>query len=235
MYFDGSDHHLLLSGATEGAFRLGSIVASEQTWADLQTDWSLMLQKHGFDTLHMRKIMHHDGVYGKSWDEVRPVVAEAVNLVLKRYGHMVCFVQEIDLAIYRRAKALCPDLKAPEALCVDYCAGQLAILTKGDFGKRNVVTMVFDRDEPYLKHIRKVWDQSRRASGWPSQVKDIRSGSSSQEVGLQAVDLMVGLCKYRGLEKVRYIADMLRAFSVIRFSDFESENDLIQSLTKRKG
>ena len=111
------------------------MVATEAAWAEFQPKWSEMVRKHGFGPLHMADLMRPKCHPNRSWVEVRKFIVEAVNLVLGLYGNSKCFVREIDLAMYDLAKAIDPELKLPQALCVDYCLGQLAILIVSDHVK----------------------------------------------------------------------------------------------------
>jgi hypothetical protein len=93
---------------------------------------------------------------------------------------------------YRRAKAVIPDLRSPEALCVLGCVGNLVIPNLADLP----VLLYFDRGEKFMKEIEPVWIARKKrfaqacTRDWSGQIKSIQIDDFEASRPLQAADLL---------------------------------------------
>ena len=153
--------------------------------APFATKWNETIQRHGVQQLHMRKL-GDGGDAGRSGQMICDLFNVFHNFREEFFYFRVCSVVRSDHAEALRTMHL---LKSPELLCVDFCLGGLSIPT-ADADTDNSVKIYFDRNEPFMRHMRSVWEQTHRKleSGWPRQVEKIES-ESSHHPGLQAADL----------------------------------------------
>ncbi len=80
-----------------------------------------------------------------------------------------------------------------EDLCVGFCFKKLGI-AKTDIGQTGCLQLLFDRGEPFLRHLKAPWQRehrkAQRQGGRPAQVRDIRFVTAQDHPGLQAADLI---------------------------------------------
>ncbi len=178
--------------------RLGSAVAPEAAWNQLEKQWPAFLLEHQFPRLHMKELMHGSSLakLGKSREEANSFIKGAINFLLKDRAFRF-FLCEINLAEYSKVNVQNARRKSPEAVCVDYCVGQRAILEACDVGQDDVIKVYFDQGEPYLRMIDRVYRQMRkRRMGWSTQVAEVLAIDSLRNPQLQIPDLIVGLRSY---------------------------------------
>jgi hypothetical protein len=81
-----------------------------------------------------------------------------------------------------------------ESICVErtfLCVGT----ERGEERKPNSIVLYFDENEDFMHKIRRVWLNKRKQPnvGWPKQIADIVSVSSSTYYAIQVVDLITWL------------------------------------------
>lgn len=91
---------------------------------------------------------------------------------------------------YRKAKRDNPNLRSPEAMCTQFCVN----IVPRDLDSKTAhpeMALAFDQNERFLHTIDRIWRplRNRRECGWPRQIKEITSVSSTMRP-LQAVDLL---------------------------------------------
>jgi hypothetical protein len=147
-------------------------------------NWNQTLRQHGMAALHMRTL-------NQSAARNNQLVNELTE-VLGRFSQEFLYLRTCNVVMtdYKEAKIRTASLKPAELLCVDVCLGGLSI-PKPDGGKDDVITVQFDRGEPFQRYMHEAWRNGRKGpqQGWPRQVQDIRTANSVDTPGLQVADL----------------------------------------------
>ena len=121
------------------------------------------------------------------------IISEAVEILRSLSNqHAEARTCTLDSEAYRSARLKVPTLtKHQYAICTAYCTGGM-LITPEDEGKENVVSIYFDRNEPYMTHIYNVWQKGKSKSikGWPKQVANITPVDSTKVIAVQAADLL---------------------------------------------
>src|SRR3569832_1978775 len=146
VYFDGSGTH----PASE-VLTLTACGIADHLVDGLRDRWGAALRKHGVARLHMRR-------FSDVPEQVQlPLLSDLLNSCAHFWTEFFYFrICSVLLSDYRQAKAAMPVLKAPEELCVDFCAGGLSVHEE-DHGHENTVRLLFDRNEPFMHNKHRVW------------------------------------------------------------------------------
>lgn len=191
-YFDGSRY----DGPGIKLLSLGGVVASESVWSDFNQKWRTELQKYGLTIFHMKDAMGRRGeFYGWERQNIENLLKTLTNILFGFFErHLLVKSCTINLDDHQKAKALIPNLKEPEAICVDFCCGTPVSLEEDVPPHRPYSDIVycFDQNERFLRFIDRAWRlrRKRRRGGWPQQVQKILQASTVEEPGLQAADLI---------------------------------------------
>jgi hypothetical protein len=87
-------------------------------------------------------------------------------------------------------------------MLTDWCFRGIGV-AKADIGQLARTRIVFDQDEPFIRHLKSPWQAGRtelkraKADGWPLQIREIEPASSKDHPGLQAADLLSWLIRSR--------------------------------------
>jgi hypothetical protein len=177
-YLDGSGTHV-----DSEILTLSACVMADELIEVFRRRWNEALRIHGLSGLHMREV----GTW--PYERRAPIERDILNLLGQFSQEFFYFrICSVSLADHSAAKRGDSSLRSPEELCVDHCVGGLAI-PGNDMGRRDTVLMLFDPGEKFQRCIQTIWQRSRRMSGWPGQVCDIRCARSTEEPGLQVADL----------------------------------------------
>ena len=161
MYLDGS--------RTNGVvMTLGSVVADESVWLELEPAWDEVLRKHGVRYSHMKELTGGIGQFS-GWNATRreSLLQDLVN-VLERFGpsdrirQYACWV---DLRAHARWRSV-RNHPSPERLC----ARVLFPTFIADYpGIVDALDVWFDQNEGFMTHLREDWQNPKirkRAPPW---------------------------------------------------------------------
>lgn len=80
-------------------------------------------------------------------------------------------------------------------MLMDLCRPRIAC-AKEDFDQTARIRVLFDQNEPFIRHLKTSWQTGRkvlsraRQDGWPLQVREVEPASSNDHPGLQIADLL---------------------------------------------
>jgi hypothetical protein len=205
-YYDSSGK---IDNPNERFLVLAGFAAPDSVWPQFESAWGDVLKEYGVCWFHMSELMALQGLFSreKGWDEGRrrAFILGLMNVWGKFVGERLqayscCLVLED----YRRISGENPSLEKKKAeevclkCCVDCCVGGLQI-THEDFDVPRPISLYFDRGEPFLHRIDRVWRSTegqkaqRNRYGWPYQVASITVADWRDVYPLQAADLLAGI------------------------------------------
>jgi hypothetical protein len=163
-YYDGSGKN---DNVTK-VLTLAGFAASERIWNRFESEWKDVLERHDVQSFHMSDAMTFNGQFElhKGWDETRrqALLKDFFNILGKfRTDHFEAYSCSVILDDYRRAKCTIPELRSPEALCVNFCVGNLQLAIEY-FDTPKPIKIYFDRNEAFLKTINNVWTHVKNKS-----------------------------------------------------------------------
>jgi hypothetical protein len=181
VYVDGSGTH-----GPSDVLTLAACVMDSELIEPFNGAWNHKLERHGVAALHMRTLK-------QSASGTKQLISELIE-VLNRFSQEFLYMRTCSVVMtdYKEAKLRTASLKPAELLCVDVCLGGLSI-PETDGGKADVITVQFDRGEPFQRYMHEAWRNGRKGprsrQGWPRQVHDIQTANSATTPGLQVADL----------------------------------------------
>lgn len=189
-YYDGCGHSN--DNATK-ILTLSGIVSTDQLWPEFESKWRDMLRCHNIRQVHMTDLMALQGEY-KEWDETRQqaLVRDAFNVIGGFRGkHLWARSASVPLSDYRKARKTIANLRAPEAICVNFCFGG-PNLPPDYAGRERCILLHFDRGEKFMHTVNRVWQKFKKEpnAGWPRQVLDIVSTNAVSCYPIQAADIL---------------------------------------------
>jgi hypothetical protein len=199
-YYDGSGSSpdLAMSYVTLAGFS-----ATHEAWEEFKRLWRAVLAKWSCPYLHMKEAKQLAGpFFGWTHEEVNQLVTELANQCLAHvswtthpnsfYG-ACCTVNLVD---YRRACSEFPGLnkiKSAEALCVDHVVTRalslLPAIDDSPTGKCGSAELFFDRGEPFLHTIKRVWEREKKKAGIFGLIARIIPVEMRQVPAIQAADM----------------------------------------------
>jgi hypothetical protein len=196
VYYDGS-----ADGNRKHWLTLAGFSATDRRWKEFNSHWHKVLGDHNAPRcpvsqnryIHMNEAMFGTGGYtGWKIDQVKRLVKDLCNILFQYNGKIHGAVCTVNLDDYCRAKRIIsghPD--SPECICVDTCVSAIAIPPYYR-NRRRVLRLYFDKNEPFLHKINRVWERNKRRNGggWPLQIAIIASVDMHIEYGVQAADLI---------------------------------------------
>ncbi len=161
------------------------------------------MQRNNCSYLHMREAMWLKGEFaGWTDDRVYRLLADLFNECLSPIGRENFKNQfygascTVNLADYREVHNEIPELKEPEAICVDSVV-KIALRALPEnrnlpFGKEGTVELFFDKNEPFMHKVNRVWTRRPRnkLGHLLRLVSHIESADSHDVPGLQAADFL---------------------------------------------
>ena len=193
-HYDGSWEN----GKGKRVITLAGFAANETKWGPFETRWAELLTAHKITEFHMADVMSFYGEFEreKGWEETRrkALLTDVLNCISQsRLDSYACSVLMDD---YEHAKADIPKLMRPPAICVQFCVGGLTP-QPGDLDGPKPISIFFDINEPFMHHVRRVWEKargrrspSRNAKAWFNQISTIAPAVSSDILALQAADFL---------------------------------------------
>jgi len=193
---------------------LAGILAEAPVWNEWAERWRKILGEYGVEYSHMKELFQKTKGPFQSWDHKRKrkfVLALLQSLSFKDRIKLICTSLTVDLAEYRRL-AVRPDIKPPEAVCVDFCISHL--FAHPNFGQE-VADLVFDGNESFQRHLNYTWsrNKSNRASRF-SSIRILQSPDMRKMPSMQAADLLAWAANRRYVAAKdqtstwRYLLDM---------------------------
>jgi hypothetical protein len=94
-------------------------------------------------------------------------------------------------------------------MLMDLCFRGLGV-ARDDAGLAACIKVLFDRDEPFIRHMKSSWQAGRKAlrragkDGWPLQIGEVEPAGSADHPGLQIADLLSWTirCRYEYGDKM---------------------------------
>jgi hypothetical protein len=185
---------------------LAGVGGSNAMWERLNIAWNTALGELGIDTWHTTD-------YFRRKDRIKsaqfPVgLSNVIGQQVLEEFYCVSFAVAKD---YVEALALGHPGAVPPIpkLLMNLCFRGLGV-ARDDAGYLARVEIIFDRNEPFLRHFKESWQDGRkdlrreRADGWPFQINEMRPGSSAEYPGLQIADLLSWTirCRYEHGDKM---------------------------------
>jgi hypothetical protein len=201
------------SGKPESQFlTLSSIVGTEQLWSEFEPLWEnalainkVPIRKCGVGRrFHMTDLFARSGDY-EGWDETRErkLLIDLFNVLGKfRATRLRAYSCTVSMEDYRRAKLAIPNLRKPEAICVNYCVGGVNY-TQEELSSPHPIELYFDSNEGFLHTINTIWQKEHKQSaGWANQIGCIVP-VTDKYYPIQAADFLAGIVGryHRGRDK----------------------------------
>jgi hypothetical protein len=176
---------------------LTCLAATDNIWQQLEPLWVKVCKERGdVPYIHMTDLWACKGIY-KGWDEFdRNYLINGLQTLFLPFmdnPELQQFTCQIDLASYarwRRVKHL-PD---PARFCTRIAFPQMVDWfyrpQKGVFV--DVIDAFFDRNEPFMRHIRADWQSKKSRNNWPvwNLVRVIEEVDMTRTIPLQMADLI---------------------------------------------
>jgi hypothetical protein len=193
VYYDGT-----IDGKHKKAMTLTGLAAPERLWVTFEAEWDKCLTgNHVYEDFHMTDFMSGQGYWatlGKH--EKEKLIKDLWNVFGRnRDSRLRAYSCTVLLEEYKKAQLKVPNLREPEAMCVDFCVGGLQ-LTKEELSIPKPILLYFDRNEKFMHKINRVWQKipgknnyagTRR--GWPYQIRNIIPVDMSY-IPIQAADMI---------------------------------------------
>ena len=153
LYLDGS--------LTDGVvMTLGSVVADESVWSELEPAWDEVLRKHGVRYSHMKELTGGIEQFTDWTRKQRVAFLGDLVGVLERYGpsdrirQYACWV---DLRAHGKWKRI-RNHPSPERLCARVL---FPTFIKDYPGIIDTIDVWFDQNERFMTHLRENWDNPK--------------------------------------------------------------------------
>ncbi|HYL35240.1 MAG TPA: DUF3800 domain-containing protein [Bryobacteraceae bacterium] len=199
-YFDGSG-----TGDDCRIMVLSGVGASDETWKAFDTAWSTARNELGLDVWHSTDYFRRIPAM-----KAEPPVS-LLNIIGQQWSQEFNSVSfAADKAAVETIRNQFHDAVPPvERMLTDWCFRGIGV-SKADTGHRDRARILFDRSEPFIRHLKSPWQAGRRelkrvkAGGWPLQIREIEPASNKDHPGLQAADLLSWLirCRYEYGDKL---------------------------------
>jgi hypothetical protein len=180
-YFDGSG-----TDRNSAVMALTGLAAADRAWDVFNQRWTQTLRQLGLRSWHTSDQVKRL----RAASPRHPVPAPILNAA-------ACIADnEFEVASFAIDKAALNSIRedlggeTPDAaqLCVRLCCGALGV-SKADWAQMNAVRVLFDRNEPFIRWLKRPWqtharDSRHTRSGWPGQIKLIDAVASDDHPGL---------------------------------------------------
>jgi hypothetical protein len=185
---------------------LSAVGGSDDALRAFDQGWKDALQELGIRTWHSTD-------YFRTRNRVaKPKAPIALANVI---GQLTC--QEFNCVSFAADKAAVEALRIQfpdvvptvDRMLLDLCFAGLRA-AKADTGEPGRIRVLFDRGEPFIRHLKSSWQRGRtelrraREGGWPLQIREMEPARSEDHSGLQAADLLswVIRCRYEYGDKL---------------------------------
>jgi hypothetical protein len=191
-YFDGSGKS---DNRGSNFLVLAGFAAENGLWVDFDNGWRSVLRDHGAAYLHMAEAIRFAEEYeGWSRDRVISLVNGMIAFLVAMPGdhQFHGFRCSVDLAAYRAVRKL-KRIPSPERICARW--GLSLILNWRDQWPAfpiDTLDIFFDRNEEFLKHLAKDWNDKRIRGQYPfyELIGTIEPVEMQKTPGVQAADLL---------------------------------------------
>jgi hypothetical protein len=166
---------------------LAGFCGTDKTWNALEDGFRETLTAHGapmyvgFPYIHMKEawLAGKGDFAGWSKDTLSETVMDLLPLIPEDLQFICCTV---DLADFNRAKAGLAYVKTAPQVCAEWCFAKLRLPALDTEEESAIVSLYYDRSEPFLRHVYKHWSSVKRgrSRGWKKQVADIASVENSR-------------------------------------------------------
>jgi hypothetical protein len=189
-YMDGAN--------TEGrAMTLTCIAATEAVWPEIEMKWLQAKKQYGDpDYIHFTDLMALEGIYkGWSVDQRNDLVRGLIEALSSFMDHpqFHSFTCRVNLAAYDRWKVV-RKLPNPARFCARIAFAPMVdwfyLPEQGAFV--DVIDMFFDRNEPFMRHIRADWQSTAIRKKYPlwNLVRVIEDVEMKKTPPLQIADMV---------------------------------------------
>lgn len=161
-------------------------------WAELDDEWRLALRELQEEEWHSTDYFRTEG---------RAVARKTPAPLLNVIGRHIlqefnCVSFAVEKAAAERARCLYPSIIPPSPkMLMDLCFRGIGA-AKEDLHQPRRIRILFDRGEPFVRHLKTAWQNGRaelgraRADGWPRQVREVETARAKDHPGLQVADLL---------------------------------------------
>ena len=176
---------------------LAGFCSSGDSWNAIEDNMRSVLVKHGAPTysghpyIHMSEaFLKNRGAFaGWSVDRLSLLVMELFSLIPADLQFSCCTV---DLAEFERAKPRLLGVKSAAQACTEWCFAKLRIPADVATDESAVVSLYYDCNEPFLRHVDKHWRSvpENKRRGWKRQVASISTVANARLVpAMQLADV----------------------------------------------
>lgn len=184
-FFDGSG-----MGSDCRTLVLSAVGGSDEAWKAFDDEWRLALAELQIHEWHSTD-------YFRRRTKPRTVPDVLLDVVVrhtKREFNCISFA--VDKGAAETAHRQYPTaVPSASKMLVDLCLSGIGCSVE-DRGQPDRVRILFDRGEPFIRHLKADWQDGRkelrriREEGWPRQVPEIEPARSKDYPGLQVADLL---------------------------------------------
>jgi Protein of unknown function (DUF3800) len=185
---------------------LSGVGGSEAMWQNLNTAWRAALDDLQIEVWHSTDYFRRRGRAEKA--ELPKALLNVIGRQIQQEFNCISFA--VDKQASEASRIQYRELIPPdEQMLMELCFSGLGA-AREDRDQPDCITILFDRDEPFIHHLKSSWDQGRkylrreRKGGWPLQVRQIEPASSKDHAGLQVADLLSWTlrCRYEYGDKM---------------------------------
>lgn len=186
-YFDGSG-----TGPESPVMVLSGLGGTDEVWRAFDSDWRDALLGLGIG------VWHSTDRFRRQTADPGPTLPDALlNIIGKQISaefNAVSFAVDKPAADALRSVHH-EKIPLSEKILMDECFSSVGI-GKADTGHMNRVSLIFDKGEPFIHHLKGPWQRGRTElrtadeNGWPRQVRAIEPANTKDHPGLQAADLL---------------------------------------------
>jgi hypothetical protein len=186
---------------------LSGYIGTPNAWRQFEEQWRQVLEHWDCAYLHMNEANLLKGEFerSKGWtkERVQSLRVDLFNKCLSPTG-WENFKGEfygasctINLTDYRRAIVDIPNLREPEAICVNYVVtiALMALPENHDmpFGKEGTVQLFFDKGESFMHKVDRIWRSkpNKELIGPLQLVSSIRAFDMREVIGCMSSDPMI--------------------------------------------
>jgi len=221
-YFDGSESYAFAPRCH--CLTLACLATTEVVWPQLESAWIKTCQERGnLNHFHMSEAMALEGVFSDLLPEKRDFLVDGLTDVLGSFRNnswLWSFTCTVDLEAHKRIARI-KSLPSPARLCARIVYPAM-LDWYAHISKRNLesVDLIFDRNEPFMRHLRADWENKKFRKKHPAWeiVRSMVTAKMESTPGLQMTD-MIAWAKNRlesgsSLENDKFFGISLRAAKI---------------------
>jgi hypothetical protein len=204
-YYDGSGKSV---DTNCKLLTLSGICGPSEAWDEFEDAWRECLRVHNAPDKEGHRYFHttdavslqRDFSKGKGWTDARvnALVMGLFRVLISENTRTTLRKASIPVVLddFRKAHSefTNPFPDSAESFCVELCMSNAVNIEESDHGKSDVVQLYFDRNEPFMHKVRRVFERDKRKPskcvGWIKQTDFIAPLEAHKTPGLQAADLI---------------------------------------------